>query len=359
MATNTVTKPTTIPVWARTTSNIVEPASGKKDSGWILGGVHSSAEENWLAKSTGDWCNWLNERLADGSTLDILKVTSQLLVDASGVAATNAIAVEATGKGTGEAFKGTGGVDGSGNGQRAAAFLGGSAVTSGMGGEGVSISGGVAAGNSNGGTAGSIIGGTGAGTGNGGVGLSVQGGLAGGTGDQGVAIHGFSILNDGNHGIKAQSKATAPKYSALRIVPQNADPTSGSEGDLFTTSSSHADGAGHLKKYHGGAFRHVGVQAYARITVTAGVGVTLDKNIGVSSISLQSGNTEIRINFDEDFSDTDYVAAGSNLQGQPMFVTAENQNVSYCDVSVYSLTTSAKIDLSSTSTQFSVEFCGD
>ena len=66
----TYTKPTTIPRWADTSGNVVEPSSGKKDAGWLVQEKAISSWQNWMQKSLGDWVKWLNERLYDGATKD-------------------------------------------------------------------------------------------------------------------------------------------------------------------------------------------------------------------------------------------------------------------------------------------------
>lgn len=66
----TYSKPTTIPRWADTSGNVVEPSSGKKDAGWLVQEKAISSWENWKAKLIGDWVKWIDERLADGATKD-------------------------------------------------------------------------------------------------------------------------------------------------------------------------------------------------------------------------------------------------------------------------------------------------
>jgi hypothetical protein len=58
----------TIPRWADTSSNVTEPASGKKDIGWIVNEVPPSSYQNWLQKTTGDWFKWVQEKFVDDTT---------------------------------------------------------------------------------------------------------------------------------------------------------------------------------------------------------------------------------------------------------------------------------------------------
>lgn len=82
----TYSKPTTIPRWATTSSNIVEPSEGKKDDGWGINEIPPSSYENWRTKSVGEWCAWIDERFDDGTTDDILEIlypgTSNVAVSA-------------------------------------------------------------------------------------------------------------------------------------------------------------------------------------------------------------------------------------------------------------------------------------
>ena len=70
----TYSKPTTIPRWADTSGNVVEPSSGKKDAGWLVDETGISSWENWRAKLLGNWIKWLDERFADGSTKDFFVI---------------------------------------------------------------------------------------------------------------------------------------------------------------------------------------------------------------------------------------------------------------------------------------------
>ena len=59
------TKPTAVPNWASTTTNIVTPNAAKRDLGWAFGENPASSFENWRARTVGEWFGWLDERLGD------------------------------------------------------------------------------------------------------------------------------------------------------------------------------------------------------------------------------------------------------------------------------------------------------
>ena len=61
----TYTKPTKIPRWADTSTNIIEPPELKKDEGWVFEEIPPSAFENWRTNLIGSWAKWLDERLFD------------------------------------------------------------------------------------------------------------------------------------------------------------------------------------------------------------------------------------------------------------------------------------------------------
>lgn len=64
----TFTKPSTTPRWADdgTPGQIVVPASGKQDLGWIFEEEPPFSFFNWHQNLTGEWIKWLGERLDDG-----------------------------------------------------------------------------------------------------------------------------------------------------------------------------------------------------------------------------------------------------------------------------------------------------
>ena len=72
----TYTKPTKIPRWADTSTNILEPPELKKDEGWLFEEVPPSAFENWRTNLIGSWAKWLDERLFDGASADEFLIKS-------------------------------------------------------------------------------------------------------------------------------------------------------------------------------------------------------------------------------------------------------------------------------------------
>ncbi len=53
-------KPTSLPRWADVGGDIVEPASGKKDTGWIEDEIPPAQYFNWLENLTYQWLVWLD-----------------------------------------------------------------------------------------------------------------------------------------------------------------------------------------------------------------------------------------------------------------------------------------------------------
>ncbi len=79
-------------------------------------------------------------------------------------------------------------------------------------------------------------------------------GLGQGTGPGGS----FQAIN--GYGVTAQADTSSPIRAALRLVPQDADPSSPQLGDIIVTSAGHSDGAGYLKLYNGAGWQKVGLQ---------------------------------------------------------------------------------------------------
>lgn len=77
----TYTKPTSIPRWADTSANVVEPAEAKKDAGWVFEEIPPSSYENWRTKLNGEWWKWIDERLDDGTNNNYLRFTPQTAVE--------------------------------------------------------------------------------------------------------------------------------------------------------------------------------------------------------------------------------------------------------------------------------------
>lgn len=67
-----VAKPSTTPRWASTLSpgaDLVEPASGKKDIGWVENEQPPYEYFNWLGQTTYLWTEWLDDSITDDNTL--------------------------------------------------------------------------------------------------------------------------------------------------------------------------------------------------------------------------------------------------------------------------------------------------
>ena len=65
----TYSKPAKTARWADS-GTIVEPAEGKKDTGWIFEEVPPFSWENWYKNLNGQWLKWIDERFFDGGTED-------------------------------------------------------------------------------------------------------------------------------------------------------------------------------------------------------------------------------------------------------------------------------------------------
>lgn len=64
------TKPASLPEWASSLANVLEPPEAKKDEGWLFQEIPPSQFENWRANTVYTWFQWLDERLADGADAD-------------------------------------------------------------------------------------------------------------------------------------------------------------------------------------------------------------------------------------------------------------------------------------------------
>lgn len=79
----TYTKPAKVPRWNDDLTNNVEPPEGKKDIGWVFEEVHPSTYENWRTQLNGDWWKWIDERIIDYDSGDIIGFTKPIAVDSS------------------------------------------------------------------------------------------------------------------------------------------------------------------------------------------------------------------------------------------------------------------------------------
>lgn len=77
---STITKPTELPRWADTgsapASNITDPPSGNKDTGWATDDVPPSSWFNWWMQLVYKWTQWLDSR-PEPSMASVLTIPSQ------------------------------------------------------------------------------------------------------------------------------------------------------------------------------------------------------------------------------------------------------------------------------------------
>jgi hypothetical protein len=79
------TKPSSTPRWANVGGDIVEPAGGKKDVGWVAEEKPPAQYFNWLLNLTWQWLEYLNDGIFDGNVqfLDNVDIDGDLNVDGS------------------------------------------------------------------------------------------------------------------------------------------------------------------------------------------------------------------------------------------------------------------------------------
>ena len=63
-----LTKPTAVPNWASTSTNVVVPPNTKRNEGWLFQEKPPSSFENWRARTVGEWLGWVDERFTDYTT---------------------------------------------------------------------------------------------------------------------------------------------------------------------------------------------------------------------------------------------------------------------------------------------------
>jgi len=154
---------------------------------------------------------------------------------------------------------GQGGQEGAndGNGGTGAQGWGGPAGVNGTGGAGGSFLGAAGGTTSGAGGSGVVASGGTATSGNGGAGGDFTGAAGGGAGTPGPGIHGKSGGN-GGYGVIAEGDSGAtPVRAALRLVPQDADPSVALQGDMIATSASHPSGGGLVRFYDGTVWKTV------------------------------------------------------------------------------------------------------
>lgn len=274
-------KPVTLPVWNTSGANRVTPSGGLQASGYANGDIVASSELNWFKNLVYQWAAYLDDLAAQAFTWAGIHTFSNTVnfdstadfdgaVDMSvglNVTKTSGNALSVTGGSSdGIGLIGTGGTS---NGVGVAGYGTGTGV-------GVNGTSNAANGNGvNGQATGTGIGVKGtAGAGNSGIGVSgIAGAGISGRGVQGTAgnannlagVYGSATHADatgvyaekttgngtaaaalwaesqasGAYAVVCSADTTSPVRAALRIVPQNASPSSPQEGDVYYDSGTH------------------------------------------------------------------------------------------------------------------------
>ena len=370
MATKPLTA--TLPRWADTVaadpSKVSEPASGKKDIGWIVGEKPPAQWKNWLLLQCYNWLVWLDAFETEAHTWTITQTFG------GGISASNSTlntrAIYGIGNGTAEGIKGVGGPGGNGvvgeaSGAGTYALYGkGTALgVIGVRGEGGSgsvggsfIGGGVSAGVSA--TAGS----------GGGVGVSALGILTGAGGTfQGGATgdglqatggatsgRGATLVGGGTSGIGLHATGGGPNGNAITAIAVGSGLAVEATGALSTNDSVYADVVcragttstntmrGDYSEF-GGVINHPAatasikhqvrpintVRAWAMISTSGAGAITLEDGAGVASVAI-NGNS-IEITFADAFSNNKYACFvtgydGSVALGTPKFAVYQPNN---------------------------------
>ena len=346
------TKPlsSTLPRWADTVagdpSKVSEPASGKKDIGWLVGEKPPAQWENWMRLQDYNWLVWLDAFETEAHTWTKLQTLTASVL--------NTRAILATGNGSGSAIKGIGGA--AGNGIEAEASGAGTYALYGKGtalgvigvrGEGGSgsvggsfIGGGVSAGLSATAGSGGGIGITGLGilTGAGG---SFQGGA---TGDGLLATggatsgRGASLVGGGTSGIGLHVTGGGPDGIAITAIGTGTGLALEATGAVHTSDSFYADVVcragttstntmrGDYSEF-GGVINHPAatasikhqvrpintVRAWAMITTDGVGGITLQDGAGVSGVAINANSIEIT--FADAFANNKYACLTSGHDG--------------------------------------------
>ncbi len=302
-------KPSSLPTWATDGGTTLEPSAGEKAAGWVVGTRAPARWMNWVLNLIYQWTQYLDAPVGTGAGAGIDATGGS--TSGSGLKGTggapNGKGLEGVGTGSGAGVTGTGGTTGagvtgtggatSGAGVTGTATAGNSDGVQGNGqgsGDGVQGTGGATgagvrgiggatsgagvfgtgtAGNAKGGDftahgSGTGVSGTGGssngtgvvGTGGATNGIGVQGnGTGGGEGVIGTANSGTGVLgtstsgsgvyglSSSSYGVVAEGDTTSPAKAALRVVPQNADPSSSPAAGDFSVSG----GTGKISMHDG------------------------------------------------------------------------------------------------------------
>ena len=346
------TKPlsSTLPRWADTVagdpSKVSEPASGKKDIGWLVGEKPPAQWENWMRLQDYNWLVWLDAFETESHTWTKLQTLTASVL--------NSRAILAAGNGSGSAIKGIGGAaangieaEASGAGTYALYGKGTALGVIGVRGEGGSgsvggsfIGGGVSAGLSATAGSGGGIGITGLGilTGAGG---SFQGGATGdGLQATGGATsgRGASLVGGGTSGIGLHVTGGGPNGIAITAIGTGTGLALEATGAVHTSDSFYADVVcragttstntmrGDYSEF-GGVINHPAatasikhqvrpintVRAWAMITTDGVGGITLQDGAGVSGVAINANSIEIT--FADAFANNKYACLTSGHDG--------------------------------------------
>lgn len=259
-------KPTTLPEWA-TSATVVEPSLSQKQTGWVAGSRPPAPWENWRAENVYNWIQYVDDPVGTG-TGPAFDCTGGA-TDGPGIigrgGGTNGAGMEAYGVGTGNGI--TADADGTGHGGY---FTNSDSTARAV--EAVSVAGGQAVKGSGGsygcwGIGSSYgISGQGASATNGGGGLFQGTGTGPGVRGEGDTS-GPGVLGDSSggagYGVVANADTSSPTRSAFRMVPQDADPGTAEQGDVYVHNVS-----GLPQFYDGNGWRRGIVNVYAAVSNT-------------------------------------------------------------------------------------------
>jgi hypothetical protein len=352
------TKPlsSTLPRWANTVagdpSKVSEPASGKKDIGWIVGEKPPAQWKNWLLLQCYNWLVWLDAFETEAHTWTITQTFG------GGISASNSTlntrAIYGIGNGTAEGIKGVGGPGGNGivgeaSGAGTYALYGKGTALGVIGVRGEGGSGSVGGSFVGGGVSAGVSATAGSGGGNGvnalgiltGAGGSFQGGLTGdgvqGTGGA-TSGRGGTLVGGGTSGIGLHVTGGAPDGNAITAIAVGAGLAVAATGAISTNDSVYADVVcragttstntmrGTYSEF-GGTITHPAsnvtikhqvrpintIRAWAMITTDGAGAITLEDGAGISGVAI-NGNS-IEITFVDAFATNKYACFASGCDG--------------------------------------------
>lgn len=207
--------------------NSAEPPSGKKDLGWVLNEEPASSFYNWLHYRAYKWFRWLDERMDDLTTKVNLRIHPPPVEATSDDGGDLELAAADSGtdadKNGGDAVVSGGDATGSGHSNVIikAALEGASGVAARVAEEFIRADGDILAGPT---TRGAVI-------------ASKTVLISTPAGSDGAALIAQSTAGTG-HAVEATADATDPVSSAIQITPQDKDPSSPANGNVYVNSVS-------------------------------------------------------------------------------------------------------------------------